>query len=231
MPASPTATPKQIKQVNTAYHDAAADEYDAKWGIDFGETGKEQVRLKLVKALGGLRGRSFEEGLEIGSGTGYFSLNLLQLGVIKRLTATDISLGMLRRLAITAEALGLEVQTVAAEAEQLPFEEEKLRPPLRPRGPSPHPRPKARLRRVPPRTSARWRDWSSPVSRRATETASPRCPSGRGDPRPCLAGADTGAPPLSSRGRALTRPRPRGRGRCPCLRPQRLARSPARGRL
>ena len=56
MPASPTATPEHIKDVNTRYHDAAADEYDAKWGIDFGDTGQEQVRLKLVKALGGLEG-------------------------------------------------------------------------------------------------------------------------------------------------------------------------------
>ena len=57
MPASPTATPEHIKDVNTRYHDAAADEYDAKWGIDFGETGQEQVRQKLVKALGGRDGR------------------------------------------------------------------------------------------------------------------------------------------------------------------------------
>ena len=95
MPASPTATPEHIKEVNTRYHDAAADEYDAKWGIDFGETGREQVRLKLDKALGGLGGGP-GEGLEIGSGTGYFSLNLLQLGVIEQLTATDISAGMLK---------------------------------------------------------------------------------------------------------------------------------------
>ena len=80
MPASPTATPEHIKDVNTRYHDAAADEYDAKWGIDFGETGQEQVRLKLVKALGGRDGRRFGDALEIGSGTGYFSLNLVQLG-------------------------------------------------------------------------------------------------------------------------------------------------------
>ncbi len=123
MPASPTATPEHIKDVNTRYHDAAADSYDAKWGIDFGDTGQEQVRLKLVKALGGLNGRSFGDGLEIGSGTGYFSLNLLQLGVIETLTATDISPGMLKRLSATAEALGLEVSTVATEAEQLPFDE------------------------------------------------------------------------------------------------------------
>ena len=118
MPASPTATHEHIKDVNTRYHDAAADEYDAKWGIDFGDVGQEQVRLKLVKALGKLDGGSFGDALEIGSGTGYFSLNLVQLGVIQRLTATDISPGMLDRLARTAEALGVEnVSTVATEAE------------------------------------------------------------------------------------------------------------------
>ena len=126
MPASPTATPEHIKDVNTRYHDAAADEYDAKWGIDFGDTGQEQVRQKLVKALGGRDGQSFGAGLEIGSGTGYFSLNLLQLGVIEQLTATDISPGMLKRLATTADGLGLEVETVKTEAEELPFEDESF---------------------------------------------------------------------------------------------------------
>jgi ubiquinone/menaquinone biosynthesis C-methylase UbiE len=126
MPAAPTATPEHIKDVNTRYHDAAADEYDAKWAIDFGETGQEQVRLKLAKALGGLDGRTFGDGLEIGSGTGYFSLNLVQLGVVERLTATDISPGMLQRLATTAGELGLDVDTVATEAEELPFDEESF---------------------------------------------------------------------------------------------------------
>jgi ubiquinone/menaquinone biosynthesis C-methylase UbiE len=127
MPASPSASAQHIKDVNTRYHDAAAHEYDAKWGIDFGEIGQRQVRLKLVKALGGMQGRSFGEALEIGSGTGYFSLNLVQLGIVERLTATDISPGMLERLAATAEALGLEgVKTVATEAEALPFEDESF---------------------------------------------------------------------------------------------------------
>jgi len=128
MPASPTATAAHIKDVNTRYHDAAAEEYDAKWGIDFGDVGQEQVRLKLVKALGGRDGQRFGDALEIGSGTGYFSLNLVQLGVIERLTATDISAGMLKRLTATATALGIEEQvaTVATEAEQLPFEDESF---------------------------------------------------------------------------------------------------------
>jgi ubiquinone/menaquinone biosynthesis C-methylase UbiE len=126
MPASPTATPDHIKDVNTRYHDAAADEYDAKWGIDFGATGQRQVRQKLAKALGGLDGSSFGDALEIGSGTGYFSLNLLQMGAIERLTATDISPGMLQRLSATAQMLGLEVETVATEAEALPLEDESF---------------------------------------------------------------------------------------------------------
>ncbi len=126
MPASPTATHEHIKDVNTRYHDAAAHEYDAKWGIDFGETGQDQVRQKLVKALGGGKRGNFGQALEIGSGTGYFSLNLLQLGVIKELTATDISPGMLSQLAATAEGLGLAVKTVRTEAEVLPFADESF---------------------------------------------------------------------------------------------------------
>jgi SAM-dependent methyltransferase len=126
MPASPIATPEHIKDVNTRYHDAAAAEYDAKWGIDFGATGQRQVRLKLSKALGGLGGERFGDGLEIGSGTGYFSLNLVQLGIVERLTATDISPGMLDRLSGTAEALGVNATTVATEAEQLPFADESF---------------------------------------------------------------------------------------------------------
>jgi ubiquinone/menaquinone biosynthesis C-methylase UbiE len=127
MPASSTATPEHIKDVNTRYHDAAAHEYDAKWGIDFGDIGQDQVRAKLVKALGGADGQTFGDALEIGSGTGYFSLNLVQLGLIGKLTATDISPGMLGRLATTAKALGLDhVSTVVTEAETLPFEDESF---------------------------------------------------------------------------------------------------------
>jgi ubiquinone/menaquinone biosynthesis C-methylase UbiE len=127
MPASPTATPEHIKDVNTRYHDAAAHEYDAKWGIDFGAIGQDQVRAKLVKALGAGEVGRFDDALEIGSGTGYFSLNLMQQGLVGRLTATDISPGMLSQLASTAEGLGLdEVTTVITEAETLPFDDESF---------------------------------------------------------------------------------------------------------
>ncbi len=113
----------RIRDVNTRYHDAAAASYDSKWGIDFGEVGQRQVLAKLGKALGEQPASPFGDALEIGSGTGYFTLNLLQLGLIERATATDISPGMLAELEASAARLGLQVRTVASDAEQLPFED------------------------------------------------------------------------------------------------------------
>ena len=126
MPASPTATPDHIKDVNTRYHDAAADSYDSKWGIDFGDIGQEQVASKLKRTLGGKMPEPFGDALEIGAGTGYFSLNLATQGLIDNLTATDISPGMLRSLKRTADTLGVPVKTVVTEAEVLPFEDESF---------------------------------------------------------------------------------------------------------
>jgi SAM-dependent methyltransferase len=121
MPAAPSATPEEIKDANVRYHDAAAVDYDAKWGIDLGEVGQAQVRAKLAKALGELPPRPFGDALEIGAGTGYFTLNLLQAGLIERATATDISAGMLAALADSADELGETVRAVRTEAEELPF--------------------------------------------------------------------------------------------------------------
>jgi ubiquinone/menaquinone biosynthesis C-methylase UbiE len=126
MPAGTTASAEEIKDVNVRYHDAAASAYDRKWGIDFGQVGQDQVEAKLVKALGSPPRRPFGRALEIGAGTGYFSLNLVQRGLIEELTCTDISQGMLDVLAATARDLGVEVKTERTEAERLPFEDESF---------------------------------------------------------------------------------------------------------
>jgi SAM-dependent methyltransferase len=116
----------EIRDVNTRYHDVAADSYDSKWGIDFGEIGQGQVLGKLRKLLGPELDRGYERSLEIGAGTGYFSLNLLQAGVVSEATCTDISPGMVTTLARNAERLGLEVKTARADAESLPFSDESF---------------------------------------------------------------------------------------------------------
>ena len=113
---------EEIRDVNTRYHDVAANHYDAKWGIDFGDVGQAQVTSKVCKALGHDPVR-FERSLEIGSGTGYFTLNLMRAGLIGQATCTDISPGMLAALSANAQRLGLDVTTVPTDAEGLPFED------------------------------------------------------------------------------------------------------------
>lgn len=121
----PALDTERIRDANIRYHDAAARGYDSKWAIDYGEIGGRQVLGKLSKALGQRPGR-YERALEIGAGTGYFSLNLLRQGVIGSAVATDISPGMLARLADTAQELGVEVETRQADAESLPFPDESF---------------------------------------------------------------------------------------------------------
>jgi ubiquinone/menaquinone biosynthesis C-methylase UbiE len=119
------AAPDEILDVNRRYHDVAARDYDAKWGISFGEIGRHQVLGKVRKLLGERPG-PFPRALEIGAGTGYFSLNLAQDGVIGAATCTDISPGMLETLERNAAALGLDVDTEACDASELPFEDESF---------------------------------------------------------------------------------------------------------
>jgi ubiquinone/menaquinone biosynthesis C-methylase UbiE len=116
----PALSAEEIREVNTRYHDVAAGHYDAKWGIDFGEVGREQVLAKIVKAVGH-RPDGWARSLEIGAGTGYFTLNLLRAGMIGQATCTDISPGMLAALRANAAQLGLDVQTQQVDAERLPF--------------------------------------------------------------------------------------------------------------
>ena len=119
------AAPDEILDVNRRYHDVAARDYDAKWGISFGEIGRTQVLGKVRKLLGERPG-PFPRALEIGAGTGYFSLNLVQDGVIGAATCTDISDGMLATLERNAAGLGLDVEAVACDAAELPFEDESF---------------------------------------------------------------------------------------------------------
>jgi ubiquinone/menaquinone biosynthesis C-methylase UbiE len=120
VPAALTA--EQIREANARYHDVAAGDYDFKWGIDFGATGRGQVTAKLHKALGHPPGR-YARSLEIGAGTGYFTLNMLRAGMIGRATCGDISPRMLSALQENARRLGLEVGTVRVDAERLPFDD------------------------------------------------------------------------------------------------------------
>jgi ubiquinone/menaquinone biosynthesis C-methylase UbiE len=111
---------EHIKDLNVRYHDVAASDYDFKWNISFDGEGRATVQRKLRRALGEAPGQ-FGRALEIGAGTGYFSLNLLATGVIRDAVATDISQGMLDALSARAQALDLSIETARCEAAELPF--------------------------------------------------------------------------------------------------------------
>jgi SAM-dependent methyltransferase len=116
---------ESIRDANVRYHDLAAKHYDSKWGIKYDEVGQAQVESKLRKALGH-EPRRYGRALEIGAGTGYFSLNLLRAAVLGEAVAADISPGMLHKLEDSARELGLSVETAACDAADLPFDEDSF---------------------------------------------------------------------------------------------------------
>src|ERR1035441_1387044 len=101
-------TPAEVREVKVRYHYGAAAGYDTKWSIDFDAVARAQTRRKLETALGE-PAPHFEDALELGAGTGYFSLNLMLEGLIARTTTSDISAGMLDALTRNAERLRLGV--------------------------------------------------------------------------------------------------------------------------
>jgi SAM-dependent methyltransferase len=119
-------TADEIRDVNTRYHDVAASSYDSKWGIDFGSIGQSQVLSKVRKLIGPELDQGYDRALEIGAGTGYFTLNLMLAGVVREATCTDISPGMVTTLGANAERLGLNVKAARADAESLPFASESF---------------------------------------------------------------------------------------------------------
>ena len=106
------------KTANILYHDAAARGYDDKWSISFDERCVSYVRARAERML---PASSYDRVLEIGSGTGFFLINLWQAGFVKEPHATDISPGMVQACGDNARRLGCDVRVRTADAESLPF--------------------------------------------------------------------------------------------------------------
>ncbi len=114
------------KLANVLYHDWEAGSYDAKWSISYDQRCIDYARDRYVHvATGADRDESgrwpYSRALELGSGTGFFLLNLMQAGIAEQGTLTDISPGMVDVAVRNGRALGLAVDGRSADAEQLPF--------------------------------------------------------------------------------------------------------------
>lgn len=127
---NPHATEEQVraayddpKLANVLYHDWEAGSYDEKWSISYDERCIEYATGRF-KAVAGEHGWPYERAMELGCGTGFFLLNLMQGGVAERGSVTDLSPGMVQVAMNNAENLGLPVDGRVADAERIPYEDD-----------------------------------------------------------------------------------------------------------
>ena len=111
------------KLANVLYHDWEADTYDEKWSISYDERCIDYA-VGRFRAVAGEADWPYEHAMELGSGTGFFLLNLMQGGVIKKGSVTDLSPGMVQVALRNAEHLGLDVDGRVADAERIPYDDD-----------------------------------------------------------------------------------------------------------
>ena len=110
---------------NVLYHDWEASTYDEKWSISYDERCISYARDRFVH-IAGEQDWPYERSLEIGCGTGFFTLNLHQAGIMKEASVTDISPGMVEVAKRNATGLGFEVEGRVADAERVPYDDEEF---------------------------------------------------------------------------------------------------------
>lgn len=111
------------KTANILYHDAAAASYDGKWAIAYDERSRTYVRERALRML---PDRRYQRVLEVGTGTGFFILNLWLTGFVAEAHATDISPGMLAVCAESARRIGCDLRVRTGDAERLPYADEQF---------------------------------------------------------------------------------------------------------
>ncbi|MCO1580945.1 class I SAM-dependent methyltransferase [Crossiella sp. SN42] len=128
---NPHATAEEVeaafrdpKLANVLYHDWEAGTYDEKWSISYDERCIDYAvgRFKVAAGDAG----PYEHAMELGSGTGFFLLNLMQGGVAKKGSVTDLSPGMVEVALRNAKNLDLDVDGRVADAERIPYEDESF---------------------------------------------------------------------------------------------------------
>ena len=162
----------------------AADSYDSKWGIDFG---RDRSRAGHDEAPEGARTRpgTWDHALEIGAGTGYFSLNLMNAGTIEQADSNRHRAGDAPRPRGECRRPRPRGRDRRDRRRAAAVRRCDVRPRARPRRPPPHPRPRPRRRRVPPRPASpaapsssvasppRYGDQIAAVPKRAAIAAAP----------------------------------------------------------
>ena len=115
---------KDTKLAQVLYHDWEAETYDEKWSISFDERCIDYARGRFDAAIGADDAPlPYGRAMELGCGTGFFLLNLMQSGVAEKGSVTDLSPGMVKVALRNAENLGLDVDGRVADAEKIPYDD------------------------------------------------------------------------------------------------------------
>jgi SAM-dependent methyltransferase len=129
---NPHATAEEVaaawsdpKLANVLYHDWEAGTYDEKWSISFDERCIDYARDRFAH-VAGRAGWPYKSSLEVGCGTGFFTLNLKLAGVLEEGHVTDLSPGMVQVAQRNARSLGFEVEGRVADAERLPYDDDSF---------------------------------------------------------------------------------------------------------
>lgn len=131
------ATAEQVEQAwqdnklaQVLYHDWEAQTYDEKWSISFDDRCTSVVEDRFRKVLETTRRPDeelpYRQVLELGAGTGFFSLNLRLAGLVDEVHVTDLSPGMVAAAQANAERLGFTVEGRVADAESLPYPDDSF---------------------------------------------------------------------------------------------------------
>lgn len=115
-----------VKLAQVLYHDWEAATYDDKWSISYDDRCQSYAADRFSVAAG-REGWPYGETLEIGAGTGFFTLNLALAGVLSGpLHVTDLSPGMVEAAERNAVEAGLHVHGKVADAEALPYDDDSF---------------------------------------------------------------------------------------------------------
>lgn len=113
------------KLANVLYHDWEASTYDEKWSISYDDRCISYARDRFAH-IAGEDGWPYGRALELGSGTGFFLLNLMQAGVMDDGHVTDLSPGMVAVARRNAAGLGFDVEGRVADAESIPYDDDSF---------------------------------------------------------------------------------------------------------
>src|SRR6476646_12241494 len=111
------------KLAQVLYHDWEAQTYDEKWSISFDRRCVDYARDRFHAITGSPDPLPYGTALELGAGTGFFSLNLRLAGVLDEVHVTDLSPGMVEAAKANAERLGFAVEGRVADAERIPYDD------------------------------------------------------------------------------------------------------------